>query len=400
MSESVAAPPAASPPWWKTSEGSAGRLGQLCLAYFTFYSIFTVAAKCMTGPQAVVTPVMNDVAFLVYTTLGGSAICLTWVFLRGWYRLKSTRLMTWGGVTFPSEFVYIIPSGFCTAVVIPTTTMMYMLPITVMVAMVIMRATVIVISRVVDAIQIRQGILHRRVYIQEEVAVAFAIAAVATQLLSATKKPGSFDFLHNPLAMAILGAYIVAYMFRIYIMNYFKNTRGKGVPQDNNGFFAVEQMSASVVMAGVALVVFFSPYLFGIGAPGGASASAGDAASFTFRGWYQQWVVSFREAILDPRPLWGWAILIGMVYGLVAFVSVFIFMFKGRTATFAGLVNRLTSLVAGTASTVAFWKIFGGKAPKGEDWVSLGLIIVAVGFLTIAERRRSRELAAQETAKA
>jgi drug/metabolite transporter (DMT)-like permease len=81
-------------------------------------------------------------------------------------------------------------------------------------------------------------------------------------------------------------------------------------------------------------------------------------------------------------------VLAGTAYGLVAFFSVFIFMYKGRTATFAGLVNRLTSLVAGTAATLIFAVVFGGKLPKPADWVSLGFILVAVAFLARAERRR------------
>jgi hypothetical protein len=76
----------------------------------------------------------------------------------------------------------------------------------------------------------------------------------------------------------------------------------------------------------------------------------------------------------------------------VAFFSVFIFMFKGRTATFAGLVNRLTSLVAGTAATLIFHYGFGGKFPSAEDWLSLVFILIAVGFLTVAERKRMDEL--------
>jgi len=51
-------------------------------------------------------------------------------------------------------------------------------------------------------------------------------------------------------------------------------------------------------------------------------------------------------------------------FGAAAFFSVFLFMFKGRTATFAGLVNRLTSLVAGTTSTVIFYFAFQGRFPK------------------------------------
>jgi uncharacterized membrane protein YccC len=67
-------------------------------------------------------------------------------------------------------------------------------------------------------------------------------------------------------------------------------------------------------------------------------------------------------------------------------------MFKGRTATFAGLVNRLTSLVAGTAATLVSYFLFQGHFPKIQDWLSLVFILIAVGFLTIAEKKRTREL--------
>jgi hypothetical protein len=99
-------------------------------------------------------------------------------------------------------------------------------------------------------------------------------------------------------------------------------------------------------------------------------------------------ISQFNGAITDPLPRYPEAILAGMAFGIVAFFSVFIFMFKGRTATFAGLVNRLTSLIAGTASTLLFALTFDSKWPKGSDWLSLIVIFVAVGFLTRAERRR------------
>ena len=77
---------------------------------------------------------------------------------------------------------------------------------------------------------------------------------------------------------------------------------------------------------------------------------------------------------------------------MVAFFSVFIFMFKGRTATFAGLVNRLTSLVAGTVSTLLMALLWKQHWP-GLDWGSLAFIGVAVAFLGRAEKKRSAELA-------
>jgi hypothetical protein len=355
---------------WKTTEGSTGRLVQLCLGYFVFYVITGVAVKYFTGHAELGFPGMKEIEYLVYNTIGGSVICLGVVFALRWYKLQSNKLMTWGSIRLPREILYIIPSGICTAVVIPTTTLMYLLPISVMVAMVIMRASVIIIGRIVDAVQIRQGILKKRVYWEENVAVVFALGAAAVNILSVGK--GDFEFVHSVAAMSILGSYIVAYSIRIYIMNYYKNTRGKGVKLDNNGFFAIEQIAASFAMLAVGVGLFHAQDWFG---------ATNDQ------------VLLVHASLVNPNSFWFWAVLVGMAYGMVAFFSVFIFMFKGRTATFAGLVNRLTSLVAGTTATLLSALAFGGAFPKTQDWVSLAFIFIAVGFLSRAERKRIAELA-------
>jgi hypothetical protein len=379
---------------WKTTEGSTGRLLQLCLSYFIFYVITGVTVKYFTGRPGLGFPGMKETEFLVYSTLGGTSLCVAVVLVLRWFKSKSTNLVHWGALSFPREYLYIVPSGVCTAVVIPTTTLMYSLPISVMVAMVIMRASIIVISRAVDSVQIRQGILHKKVYVEENIGVVFALFAASVQIFWVGK--GSFDFARSGVAMGILSSYILAYAIRIYIMNYYKNTRGKGMKLDNKWFFSIEQIAACTTMVVVALFLFHAPRHFG---------------------WENTQLKLFRGAFTNPRPLWSWAILAGMAYGMVAFFSVFIFMFKGRTATFAGLVNRLTSLVAGTTSTLVFYfaflcgvllvhpassKIgsliflfaFKGSFPKTQDWVSLAFILIAVGFLYGAERKRVAELVA------
>jgi hypothetical protein len=273
--------------------------------------------------------------------------------------------------------------------VIPTTTLLYSLPISVMVAMVIMRGSIIVISRIVDEVQIRQGILKKRVYREENLAVVFALLAVATNVLLLPLvdffearnvhvahwvglKPGagagSFAFLSSVAAMTILGLYVTAYAIRLYIMNYFKNTRGKGVPQDNKGFFAIEQIAASATMVVLAAFFFFGPRWFG---------------------WDGKPLFDFHAAVTRPDLS---AVLAGVPYGVVAFFSVFIFMFKGRTATFAGLVNRLTSLLAGTAATLLLWLFFKTRFPSAQDWLSVVFILIAVYFLGQAEKKRVQEL--------
>jgi hypothetical protein len=350
--------------------GDTRTLVQLCGGYFGSYVLTGVLVKYFTSLRE---PRVSDMAYLINNTLGGSLFALGVVVLAGWIRLRSNQMRSFGPFTLPSEIVYIIPSGVCTALIIPTTTLMYSLPMSVMVAMVIMRGSVIVISRAVDAIQIRQGILVKQVYREENWAVVFALLAVATNVLlipvatliglDLEAPAGAFDFVESPFALVVMGIYITAYAVRIYVMNYFKNTRGKGVPLDNKGFFAIEQLAATVTM--VLIVAVFM-----------ASRSTDSR------------VVELHRSVTELEPI---AILSGIPYGAVAFFSVFIFMFKGRTATFAGLVNRLTSLLGGVAATLLLASLFGLPWPSLQDWVSVGFIGIAVAFLARAERRRSAE---------
>lgn len=358
---------------FKTEDGSTGRLIQLCIAYFGLYVIYGVASKYFE-------PLMTKTEFSVYTTAAGTFTCLSVSVALGWYRIQSSHTRQFLGRSIPGELLYIIPSGICTAIVIPTTTLMYSLKgVSVMVAMVIMRGAVIVISRFVDAIQIRAGILHKKVYWEENAAVVFALTAVGTTLFFAKGDAGKVPFYQSSEAMAILIAYVIAYAIRIYIMNYYKNTRPPGTKLDNKGFFGTEQISASVTLVIAAILLYNSPTLFGATAPQ---------------------IMEFRGAFDSPKADWPGAAAAGAVFGVVAFFSVFIFMFKGRTATFAGLVNRLTSLVAGTVATLLAWLLLGARAPKNEEWMSLVLILVAVYFLTRSEKRRAAELVQAHELKA
>lgn len=351
----------------KSNEMSTLRLLKLCGWYFLFYVIYTVATKYLTGPAENGLPAVDQLEYLIFSTIGGSLICLLVILFRRWGKMESARHVHWGKFHFPSEFLYIIPSGICTAIVIPTTTLLYTLLRSVMVAMLIMRGSVIVISRLVDAIQIRAGIFHKKVYKEEDMAVLFAIMAVGVQVFF-VKNTGGRDLFHNPAAMLVLGGYLLGYSFRIYIMNYYKNTRGQCAKQDNKAFFAVEQVSASLTLLLILLVIMLLPALRG------------------------GLLHVLQQSYLAPSRYWPGEILAGTVYGIVAFFSVFIFMFKGRTATFAGLANRLTSLVAGTAATLLFAVFFQGNLPMAEDWLSLVFIFIAVAFMTRAETKRAAEL--------
>lgn len=334
------------------------RLLALCFGYFATYTVTGVGVKYFLGPEDRGFPGLSDMTYLVYSTAGGNLLCLSVVAALGWWRLGPTD----DPARRRRELGFMGLSGLCTAVVVPTTTLLYSLPISVMVAMVIMRGSIIVISRLVDVVQSWQGLLRKRVLWEENLAVGFALLAVAVHLLAAD---AHFDFVGDPIAMGILVSYLLAYAVRLYLMNWFKNTRVPGVPgPDNRAWFAWEQLVASAGILALAVTA------------GVLAGETGPAAEV-------------RDAVIAAPSVWPWALLSGGVYGVVAFFSVFIFMFQGRSATFAGLVNRLTSLIAGTAATLLSWVFFGFSPPKVQDWVSLGLILVAVALLTRAERRRT-----------
>jgi hypothetical protein len=371
----------------KVKSGSTAQLLLLCTAYFIAYVLYAMFSKYFTDILKI--PQFN---YLFNNTVSSSSLCVIIVLVLGWVVLlgrNSNRMVSIGNLRFPQETGWIALSGVCTAVVIPATTLLYTIGISVMVAQVIMRGTVIFISRIIDAIQIKKGLLKKRVYREENIAVIFALLAVASVLLlfpvavflndhgatiphwlgvNLSKDAHPFIFVKSPLAMGILIMYTLAYAVRLYIMNWYKNTR-QPEKTDNRGYFAVEQLSASLTMIIVGVFFFLAPQMIN---------------------WQASQVLDWHESVLNPDLA---AILSGIPYAGVAFASVFLFMFKGRTATFAGLANRLTSLLAGILATLLLWGFFGLPFPSIADWVAVFFVLIAVYYMRRAEVKRMAESA-------
>lgn len=329
--------------------GSTALLVLYAFLYFALYALFGLLLKVFQGPASSGFPGQTDIEFLVYSTAGSALVCLGVIFGGQWWRAR------WSG----RELAYIAAAGTFTAFVIPTTKLMYSLPVSVMVAMIVMRGSIIVISRAVDSVLAWQGISKKKVRWEENLAVVFALAAVSLNIVFA--KEGDFEFLHNFAALVILGVYLVSYCLRLYFMNYFKFTRDSSHTANKKNYFAVEQLVASFWIFGFVGLALLFPI------PGGAPIAS---------------------AILHPHPQWLSALLLaGVPFGIGAFFSAFLFLFEGRTATFSALANRLSSLLAGVASTLLFAVFYAGKWPKPEDWGSLVLVLVAVALLAREERQ-------------
>ena len=335
-----------------------GQLLFYCLMYFASYIVFGVSLKWLLS-NAPGRPGMPGMEVLFNTTVGGMSVCLAVVLIFWWPgRLKSTQPRIFGG-RLPGEYKWLIPSGICTGFVIPTTTLMYTFGYSVMVAMVLMRSSLIVSSRIVDAILIKQGHMTKKVYWQENAAVGAAIAAVSLVIFAAG--PKDFQFFKSTAAMVTMALYIFPYSLRIYILNRFKTKA------DHKAIFGIEQIFA----AATAILVLASVI-----------------TAFKL-GWQPVQVKELAVGFFDPSLI---AILIGVPYGIGAFFSVFLYLFKGGTATFNTTLNRVTSLIAGTIATLAFYLFFDGKPVKTHQWGALAVVMVAIAFLTWAGKRRQKEV--------
>ncbi len=337
------------------SAGDTRRLIELCFGYFLAYIGTGVAVKYFTLYSE--NPI-SEVGFLINNTAGSSAFVFLVVAALGWYRETFKHLFT--KKSWP-----IIVSGLCTAIVIPTTTLMYLLPISVMVAMIIMRGSIIIVSRLVDAVQIRQGILKKKVSWEEDLSIVFALLAVGTNIFFGQSK--DFDFVQHPTALTIMGFYIVAYAIRIYIMNVYKNSAAS-LKLENKIFFSIEQLWASFLM--VLAVIAISVW---------TSLTQSDSNPL-------------QEVLRSATSPSALAVVSGLPYAAVAFFSVFIFMYRGRTATFAGVLNRLTSLIAGTISTLILSFAYQSRPPSVREWFSFFWIAIATALLARSELKRKPQV--------
>jgi len=324
---------------------------------------------------------MPQLAYLVYSTIGGSVTCVAIAWALGWHRtFKSVGSLRIGPFNIPRELLWLIPSGICTAIVVPTTTLMYSFTgIDVMLAVVIMRGSLIVIGRIIDAIHLRLGISKKKVLWEENAAAVLAVIAVGVGIFVKTSKVsgevqffnfagGELDFFVVPAAMITLCAYLGAYAIRLHLMNWSKST-GQAATTDPRSYLVIEQTVAFVTMGLVLLAIMLL-------VPEGASSQTD----------------SMRQATNELADFNMWvylAVLSGVPFGLSTFPSVFMFLFKGRGATFTVLANRLTSLVGGTVATLLLIPL-GKGWPKAEEWTTLFLVTAASFMLWLANERAKK----------
>lgn len=301
---------------------------------------------------------VGQIQYSVFSTAGGVTVAMLIVFGLGWLKYFKP--------SFRGEVPMTAVSGFGTAVVIVTTTLMYSFKgVSVMVAQVLMRGSVIILMLGVDGIMTWLGLSKERITKTQMKGVVFALAAIAVVILAPARplKPGQHAATFAEILPTLLSYIFLGYAIRLFVQQFWKHKKGEAA-QDNRGFFAAEQMFAVATFAVLTVYVLVS---------GSSDPRVVDAKS--------------------AMQHWNWpAMVSGVFFGLVAVPSVFLMMLKGRTGTFGALLNRVVTLIAGTIATCAIAIAFGQDWPTVYDWVSFGLLLVALHYVgkAAAEKKAAK----------
>src|SRR5262249_11466928 len=137
----------------------------------------------------------------------------------------------------------------------------------------------------------------------------------------------------SPEVACVLGAYVAAYVVRIHLMNRYK----AGPAHEDLGYYGAERLTVSASFAIVRLALLIVPCI----APGYAAEVWG--------------------SLVSPPPRAGAAAFAGIFQVGVAVFSVLVFLLPARTATFVGVVSRVSSLAAALGATLVLALAFGGK---------------------------------------
>jgi protein-tyrosine-phosphatase len=331
------------------------RVWLFALGYFISYVPYSTLAKAMT--QGYLTPgasPMSGFEILPATLLGTIMTMPLLIATLGCFRLANARRILGFHVPVPRTDTLISGIGFAT--IITTTTLAFSFAgISIVLALVLMRAGVLTIAPIVDAIA------GRRVHPYSGMALALSFAAVAVAL----SQVGSYELTIG--AVVNLGLYLCGYFARLNMMSRYAKIADEAV---NRRFIAEE-----CIVAGVALVVI-AVLIALIG---------GCGEMLTLRCGFTPFIAN---------PLFAPALLTGIAYGFLGVFATLIYLNRLEN-TFAIPVFCCASLLSGLVASLTLEWLYGAPPPDGAGLISAGLIVLA-GFVLYA---RSTPQAARQSAQ-
>ena len=307
------------------------------LGYFAAYVPYSALTKLLSADR-------SGLELLPVTAIATTLTMLVVISALGW----------WKHAGWPTRWT--ILSGLCTAFIIGTTTLAYTFEgVSIVLAMVLMRGGVLIIAPIVDRIS------RRKVRWFSWAGLALALAALMVGLADTAGYA-------IPLWCGIdIAVYLASYFVRLRFMS---KVAKSDDPAINKGYLVEEQ-----VVGGPALIAMLA-----LAAIFGGDYGAPLREGFTIGG------QDLMLLIITGALSYGTGI-----FGALIFLD-------RRENTFCVPVNRSSSIMAGVCASFALFLLADAPAPRVSQLISAGIIVAAVGFLTLPVFLEKRRAAAGKVA--
>ncbi|HEX8068807.1 MAG TPA: hypothetical protein VF546_02570 [Pyrinomonadaceae bacterium] len=310
--------------------------------YFIFYLPYISLIKIIaTGLWPGSRQTVSGFELLPAVVMATAVVLPLVIALLGWWRHASRREVFGRRVPWPSRWLFL--SGAATAVIIGTTTLAYTFKsVPIVLAMVLLRAGVLVIAPAIDLV------FKRRVRWFSWVALGLSMAALVVALADV----GSYKL--TTTYVLIVLAYLTGYTLRLPCMTVLAKSRDE---EATRRYFVEEMLVAMCVLVAV-------PALCAL--------------------------VGRGEIMLDLRsgfttfpgsPLLVPALLVGVCYaGLCVFGT--LMYLDCREHTFCIPMNRCASILSGVVASYVLAALLDQPPPTVSQLVAAGLIVLALLFLS------------------
>lgn len=334
---------------------SAPSIWWFAFGYFACYAPYSALTKALSsGALSGMGPALDGFAILPVSTLASLVGMFAFLGLSGWLRHAGSRRVLGVRVPWPSPWTFL--SGIATGAVIATTTLAYTFEgVSIVFVMLLMRGGVLIIAPIVDATS------GRKVKWFSWVGLGLSLAA----LLVAFAEDGGYDI--TLLCALDVAIYLAAYFVRLRFMSRLAKSESG---DQNKRFFVEEQMVATpAITLALAITAFV-----GTGAIPEALRS----------GFVDVW----------SSPMLPAVIVVGLLSQGTGVFGGLILLDK-RENTFCVPVNRSSSILAGVLASYGLAILLDRSPPSGFELVGAGLVLAAIGVLTVppllAKRRSAIE---------
>jgi len=307
-------------------------------AYFLFYVPYTALTKAITLVHAGAGRQVSGLELLPSTVLVTSILMLAFVSVMGWWAHAGRRSFLGVSVPFPRAETAV--SGVAFAIIIMTTTLAFTFSgISIVFALLLMRAGVLILSPLVDHFH------QRRVRWFSWVGLTLSVSALFV----------AFGDVHGykvgTAATLNLAAYLMGYLFRLPCMTRIAKTRDS---HDVYGYFAEEQLVAMPV------VVILPALLALIG-----NGSVMHDLRLGFMD-----VVHASDFVVTGY-------LIGLCYAGLGIFGTLVYLDR-RENTFCVPLNRCSSVLSGFVASYALSLFVPTRAMNASEIVATSLLITAL----------------------